>query len=64
MDTLLKSKVREVEDNTREVITRRISTEVLVCVQYIKVKKKLLVWFQYGNKRDINSCSIWYVYLK
>ena len=60
--TLLKEKVREVEDNTREVIIRRISREVVVCVQYALGKNNLPVKFEYGHKRYISASFISYMY--
>ena len=59
--SVVKSKVGEMEDNTREVRIRVISKEVLGCVQDVLGKKRLLVQFEYEYKKDMISASLSYV---
>ena len=47
--SILKSKVVWMEDKPREIIIRRTSKEVVVCVQYVVGKKKFLVKFNMGR---------------
>ena len=49
------------EKITREGIIRRISKEVVGCVQDVSGKKKFLVQFEYGQKKEI--CSSLFVLL-
>ena len=49
--SVVKAKVGEMEDNTREERSRRVSKEVVGCVQSVVGKKILLVQFEDGNKK-------------
>ena len=49
------------EENTREVRIRRISKELMGCVQAMVGKKKLLFQLENGKKKDIISSSLVYV---
>ena len=44
----VKSKVGNMEENTREGRSRRISKEVVVCVHTVARKKKFLIHFEDG----------------
>ena len=59
--SVVKSKVREMEDNTREVRIRSMSKEVLGCVQDVLGKKRSLVQFEYEYKKDMIYVSLSYV---
>ena len=45
MGSVVKEKVLEMEDNTREGICRRIRKDVVRCAQAVVGKKKLIVKF-------------------
>ena len=49
--SVVKAKVGEMEDNTREERSRRVSKEVVGCVQRVVGKKRFLVQFEDGNKK-------------
>ena len=55
MGSVVKAKVGEIEENTREGIIRMIRKEVVVCVQDFMLKNILLVQFGDGNKKEISS---------
>ena len=42
-------------EETREGITRRMSKEVAVCVQYVLDKENFLFQFEDGQKIDISA---------
>ena len=46
---LVKSKFKDMEVNTREVIIRRMFKEVVVCVHAVTGEKKFIVKFEYGK---------------
>ena len=56
--SVVKEKVREIEENTRYGRSRSMRKEVVGCVQSVVVKKILLVQFEDGNNKDIDSCSL------
>ena len=62
--TLVKEKVREVQEQTREGRINRVSKYVVGCFQDVIVKKKFLVQFEYGQNIDMSSCSLQYICLK
>ena len=49
---VVKSKVGELENITKEGRIRRMRKEVVGCVQSVVEKKKFLVQFEDGQKRD------------
>ena len=49
------------EENTREGRSRRMSKDVVGCVHSVVGKKKFLVQFEDGQKRDMRSCSLVYI---
>ena len=55
---VVKSKVGELENITREVRSRRMRKDMVGCVQSVVGKKKLLVQFENGNKKDISYSSL------
>ena len=55
MGSVVKAKVGEIEENTREGIIRMIRKEVVVCVQDFMLKNILLVQFGDGKKKEISS---------
>ena len=57
----VKEKVRHMEDNPSEGITRIMKKEVVGCVQYVVGKKEFLVQFEDGQKKDISYFSLTYV---
>ena len=52
--SVLKSKVLELKKITMEGRIMRMSKEVVKCVQDVVRKKKFLVQFQYGKKKEIS----------
>ena len=56
--SVVKAKVGELENITREGIIRRTRKEVVGCVRSVVGKKKFLVLFEDGQKKDIVSCSL------
>ena len=58
--SLVKAKVRKMEENTREGRSRRTRKEVVGCVEAVVGKKKFLVQFEYGNKIEKSSISLLY----
>ena len=61
---VVKAKVGEMGDNTREGRSRRMRKEVVGCVQAVVDKNKLLVQFEDGKKKDIISCSLVFLFSK
>ena len=59
--SVVKSKVGELEKITREGRSSRIRKEVVGCFQSVVGKKKFLVLFEYGQKKDMGSCSLVYL---
>ena len=47
-----------------EVRTRRMRKEVVVCAHYFVGNNKFLFQFEDGNKRDMNSCLLVYLFYK
>ena len=58
---VVKAKVRELEKITREGRISRMSKQVVVFFQSVVGKKKFLVLFEYGQKKEIGSCSLVYL---
>ena len=48
---VVKDNVEELEKITREVRTRRIGKDVMVCVQIVVGKNKFLSQLKYGQKK-------------
>ena len=61
--SVMKSKVRDMEYNTREERTRRLRKEVVGCVQSVAGKNNFAVLFEYVQKKDMNYSSL-SVYLR
>ena len=59
--SVVKAKVGEMEENTREGRIRRMRKELMGCVQAVVGKKKLLVQFKKLQKKEMIYCSIVYV---
>ena len=59
--SVVKAKVGEFDKVTREGGSRRMSKEVVGCVHSVVGKKKFLVQFEYGNKKEISSSSLVYL---
>ena len=57
----VKTKVRDMEENTREVRTRRMRKEVVGCVHAVAGKKNFLVQFEDDQKKEMSYVSILYV---
>ena len=55
------SNAGELENITREGRIRKMRKEVVVCVHSVVGKKKFLVQFKYGQKKDIISSSIMFL---
>ena len=55
MGSVVKAKVGYLKKITREGRSRKIREEVVGCVQSVLGKKKFLVKFEDGQKRDISS---------
>ena len=55
MGFVVKANVGELEKITREGRSMRIRKEVVVCVHSVVGKKKLLVEFEDGQKKEISS---------
>ena len=58
MWSVVKSKVGEMEDNTKEVRGTKIRKYVVGCVQDVVVNKKFLVKFEDGQKKDVSYSSL------
>ena len=59
--SVVKAKVGELEKITREGRSRRMRKEVVGCVQSLVGKKKFLVVFKDGQKKEIGSCLLVYL---
>ena len=46
------------DEITREVRSRRMRKDMVGCVQSVVGKKKLLVQFENGNKKDVSYSSL------
>ena len=55
--SVINVKVREIEDNTRDGRRKSMRKEVVVFVQGMAGKNKLLVQFEDGQKKEISSVS-------
>ena len=64
MGSFVKAKVGIMEENTRKGRSSRMRKEVLGCFQDVVAKKKFLVQFEDGQKRDMSSISLLCLYLK
>ena len=62
MGAVVKAKVGDLGNITREGRIRRMRKEVVICFQAVVGKKKFLVKIEYGNKKYIISSSL--VFLK
>ena len=60
LGSVVKEHVGEMEDNTREGRSRRMRKEVVGCVQDVVGKKKLLVQFEDGKRKNISSSSLYF----
>ena len=59
--SVVKVKVGEMEEKTREVITRRMGKEVVGCFQVVLGKNFFLFQFKEGQKGDISASSLSYL---
>ena len=59
--SVVKAKVGELEKITRDGRSRRMRKEVVGCVQSVVGKKKFLVLFKDGQKKDMGSCLLVYL---
>ena len=57
MGSVVKSKVGELENTTRELRSRRMMKEVVGCVQSVVGLKKFIVQLENGQKKEISSSS-------
>ena len=64
LGSIVKAKVRELENITRELRIRRTSKEVMRCVQAVVGKKKFLVQFEDGQKKEIRFSLLVFLSLK
>ena len=55
------STVGELEKITREGRSRRMRKEVVGCVHSVVCKKKFLLQFEDGKKKEIGSCLLVYL---
>ena len=51
MESVLTTKVGDMDWNTREAIIKKMKKEMVSCIQDVVVKKKSLVQFKDGQKR-------------
>ena len=56
LGSVIKAKVGETEENTREGRSRTMRKEVVGCVQDVVGKNKFLVQFEDGQKKEMSSC--------
>ena len=61
MGYVVKEKVGDIEENTREVRNRATRKEMVVCFQDVVGKKIFLVQSEYGQTQEIRSCLILYL---
>ena len=59
--SVVKAKVGELENITREGRSRRMRKEVVGCVQHVVGGNKFLVLFEDGQKKEIGSFSLVYL---
>ena len=59
--SVVKGKVRDIEENTREGRSRGEMKYVVGHVQYLVGRKKLLFQFKYGKKKEMSCVSLSYV---
>ena len=58
MGSVVKAKVGELEKIIREGGRMRMRKEVVGCVQAVTGKKNFLVYFEYGQKKEISYSSL------
>ena len=58
MGSVVKAKVGELENITRDGRSRRTRKELVGCVHSLVGKKKFLVQFEDGQKKDISSSAL------
>ena len=56
LGSVIKAKVGETEENTREGRSRTMRKEGVGCVQDVVGKNKFLVQFEDGQKKEMSSC--------
>ena len=56
--SVVKAKVGELENITREGRSRRIRKDAVGCVQIVVGNKNILVQFKYGQKKETSSSSL------
>ena len=61
LGSVVKAKVGELEKITREGRSRRMSKEVVGCVQRVVGKNKFLFVFEDGQKKEIGYCFLVYL---
>ena len=59
--SVVKAKVGELDNTTKEGRSRRMRKEVVGCVQIVVGKKKFRVLLKYGQKIEMGSCSLVYL---
>ena len=59
--SLIKEKVGNIEEKTREGISRSTRKDVVGCVQCVVSKKRFLVQFEYGKKKYMSAYSLSYL---
>ena len=59
--SVVNTKVREIEENTREVRIRSIGKYVVGCVQAVVGENRFLVKFEDVQKRDMSACLLLYL---
>ena len=62
--SVVNAKVGDLNKITREGRSRRTRKEVVECVHIVVGKKKFLVQFEYGQKKDISSSLLVFLSLK
>ena len=62
--SVVKENFGELEKITREGRSRRMMKEVVVCVQTVVGKKKFLVQFEDGKKKEINAYLLVFLILE
>ena len=61
MGSVVKAKVGEVEENTREGRIRRMRKDLMGCFQDVMGEKKLLAQSENMQKKEMIPCSIMFV---
>ena len=59
--SIVKAKVRNMEEKTREGRSRRTRKEATCCIHAMVGKKKFVVQFEDGQKREMSASSLSYV---